>query len=423
MTLVSSGAFSSFSRISRAIASRVTQSSPAGGAIQKRTRDSSDSSVRNGNVERSRATAATKVDDFTAWALRTVILARLLDCDFVTTALEHPWTTPPVPGTTLSVAPGVRWVRMPLPFALDHINLWLLRDGKGWTAVDCGIAADATRVHWEQIFRDVVGNTGLTRVLVTHFHPDHFGNAGWLTQRFDAPLWMSESEYLNAHAQYQTQAGFGSDATARLFAEHGLDLERVAAIKGRGNSYRKIVSEPPTRFVRMMDGDKIDIGGNNWRVIVGWGHAPEHAALYCESLGVLISGDMLLPRISTNISVMASTPHADPLGLFLDSIDGFRALPADTLVLPSHGRPFRGLHARVDQLHAHHAERCEVLIAACAGTPKHAAELISVLFNRDIPDPHQTMFAMGEAIAHLNYLEHSGKMQRIEENGLVRFIS
>ena len=138
---------------------------------------------------------------------------------------------------------------------------------------------------------------------------------------------------------------------------------------------------------------------------------------------MLISGDMLLPRISTNISVMASNPLGDPLGLFLDSIDGFRALPEDTLVLPSHGRPFRGLHARVEQLHAHHAERCEVLLAACRGEAKSAAELIAVLFNREIPDPHQTMFAMGEAIAHLNYLQHAGKMQRIEANGLTHYIN
>src|SRR5437867_1289513 len=175
-------------------------------------------------------------------------------------ALRFRWLEAPRAGASREVAPGVFWLRMPLPFALDHINLWLLRDGKGWIAVDCGIAADDTRGHWEQIFRDLVGNAGLMRVLVTHFHPDHFGNAGWLTQRFDAPLWMSESDYLNAHAQYQTQAGFGPAATARLFAEHGLDPERVAAIKDRGNSYRKIVSEPPTRFVRMMDGEEIDIG-------------------------------------------------------------------------------------------------------------------------------------------------------------------
>jgi glyoxylase-like metal-dependent hydrolase (beta-lactamase superfamily II) len=146
-------------------------------------------------------------------------------------------------------------------------------------------------------------------------------------------------------------------------------------------------------------------------------------SLYCAELGVLISGDMLLPRISTNISVMASNPYGDPLGLFLDSIDRFRALPEDTLVLPSHGRPFRGLHARVDELHAHHAERCDVLLATCHGKAHSAADLISVLFGRELSDPHQTMFAMGEAIAHLNYLEHAGKMQRIEENGLTCYIS
>jgi glyoxylase-like metal-dependent hydrolase (beta-lactamase superfamily II) len=338
-----------------------------------------------------------------------------------TAPLAFPFPEPPAGGSVREIASGVFWLRMPLPFALDHINLWLLRDGKGWTAVDCGIAADATRVHWEQIFRDVVGNAGLSRVLVTHFHPDHFGNAGWLTQRFDAPLWMSESEYLNAHAQYQTLAGFGSDATARLFAEHGLDPERVAAIKGRGNSYRKIVSEPPTRFVRMMDGDAIDIGGNNWRVIVGWGHAPEHAALYCESLGVLISGDMLLPKISTNVSVWPTEPKGDPLKLFLRSIDRFAELPADTLVLPSHGLPFRGAHARVQMLHAHHRDRLAEVLESCT-TPKTAKDLLPVLFRRTL-DTHQTFFAMGESIAHLHYLWYQGRLRHSQDaDGVHRFV-
>jgi len=335
--------------------------------------------------------------------------------------LAFPFPEPPAGGTVREIAPGVFWLRMPLPFALDHINLWLLRDGKGWTAVDCGISADATRNHWEQIFRDVVGNTGLTRVLVTHFHPDHFGNAGWLTQRFDAPLWMSESEYLNAHAQYQTQAGFAAEATARLFAEHGLDPEGVAAIRGRGNSYRKIVSEPPTRFVRIMDGDEIDIGGNAWRVIVGWGHAPEHAALYCKSLGVLISGDMLLPKISTNVSVWPTEPRGDPLKLFLRSIDRFAELPAETLVLPSHGLPFRGAHTRVQMLHAHHRDRLAEVLESCA-MPKTARDLLPVLFRRAL-DTHQTFFAMGESIAHLHYLWYQGRLTHsLDADGIHRFV-
>ena len=324
--------------------------------------------------------------------------------------MSYPFAEPPAAGNVCEVAPGLYWLRMPLPFALNHINLWLLRDGNGWTAVDCGIALDDTRAHWERIFTEFLDGQGLTRVLVTHFHPDHLGNAGWLTQRFGAPLWMTETEFLTAHAQYETLPGFGSEATAELFSQHGLDAQRVSEIAVRGNSYRKIVGEPPRRFVRMLDGDEVEIGGNRWRVIAGYGHAPEHAALYCESLGVLISGDMLLPKISTNISVWPSKPESDPLKLFLWSIDRFNELPADTLVLPSHGLPFRGAHRRVRMLHDHHRDRLAEVIDACS-QPCTAADLLPVLFRRSL-DTHQTFFAMGESIAHLNYLWLQGRLSR-----------
>jgi glyoxylase-like metal-dependent hydrolase (beta-lactamase superfamily II) len=339
----------------------------------------------------------------------------------VANPMSFPFAEPPGAGSVREVAPGVFWLRMPLPFALNHINLWLLRDAKGWTAVDCGIGLEDTRAHWEKIFAAVVGSSGLTRVLVTHFHPDHFGNAAWLTQRFGAPLWMTETEFLTAHAQYETLAGFGSDATAALFSEHGLDTQRVSGISERGNSYRKVVGEPPSRFVRMLEGDEIEIGGTTWRVIIGYGHAPEHAALYCKSLGVLISGDMLLPKISTNISVWPTKPESDPLRLFLRSIDRFTDLPADTLVLPSHGLPFRGAHHRVQMLHDHHRDRLAEVLDACSQS-RSAADLLPVLFRRTL-DTHQTFFAMGESIAHLNYLWLQGKLSRtFDADGVYRFL-
>jgi len=339
----------------------------------------------------------------------------------VANPMSFPFTEPPHAGGACEVVPGLYWLRMPLPFALNHINLWLLRDTKGWTAVDCGIGLDDTRALWEKIFAAVVGGSGLTRVLVTHFHPDHFGNAAWLTQRFGAPLWMTETEFLTAHAQYETVAGFGSDATAALFSEHGLDSERVSGISVRGNSYRKVVGEPPSRFVRMLDGDEIEIGGNAWRVIIGYGHAPEHAALYCESLGILISGDMLLPKISTNISVWPIKPESDPLKLFLRSIDRFTELPADTLVLPSHGLPFRGAHHRVQMLHDHHRDRLAEVLDACS-QPRSATDLLPLLFRRTL-DSHQTFFAMGESIAHLNYLWLQGKLSRTRDaDSVYRFL-
>lgn len=333
--------------------------------------------------------------------------------------IAYPHETAPAPGVAVTVAPGVEWLCMPLPFALNHINLWLLADGEGYAAVDTGFALDAIKDAWTTALRD----RRLTRCIVTHCHPDHLGLAAWLEAETGAGLWIAQGEYLAAHMMVEQIAGYRIESMVEFFRRHGLEQARIDALIERGNGYKRGVPAIPATYRRLFDGQVLTIGGREWRTMVGHGHAPEHMSLYCAELGVLISGDMLLPRISTNIAVMASTPQADPLGLFLASIDRYRALPADTLVLPSHGKPFRGLHARVDQLHAHHAHRCELLLDACRGAPKSAAELIPVLFDREIPDPHQTMFAMGEAIAHLNYLEHAGRLQQIEKDGLVRYAS
>lgn len=335
-------------------------------------------------------------------------------------ALDFPQSAAPAPGTVFEIAPGVLWLRMPLPFALDHINLWLLRDGDGWAAIDSGIGLDETRALWDRVLADALGGAALTKVIVTHFHPDHFGNARWLTERFGVNMHMTQGEYLTAHAQYHAHSGYGGDVVARLFAAHGLDTELVSAMSSRGNSYRKIVAEPPAAYVRMIEGDEVLVGEHRWRIIVGHGHAPEHASLYCEALGVLISGDMLLPKISTNVSVWPVDPLGDPLQRFLQSIDRYLQLPADTLVLPSHGLPFRGAHPRVAMLHQHHVERLAEVVDACA-KPATAAELLPVLFRRAL-DSHQMFFAMGEAIAHLHLLWHRGQLRRIEAaDGVIRF--
>jgi glyoxylase-like metal-dependent hydrolase (beta-lactamase superfamily II) len=317
-----------------------------------------------------------------------------------TGALQYPYAGPPPAGTVTEVADGVLWLRMPLPFALDHINLWLLRDADGWAIVDCGFGSDPTRAAWDAIFEQ---HAPVTRVIATHYHPDHVGLAGWLTRRWNVDLWMTEAEYLTAHAVWEGVAGYGGDALERLFRSHGLDAEGVAAIARRGNAYRRSVTELPMAFRRVSDGDRIRIGPHGWQVIVGHGHAPEHAALYCEDLGILISGDMLLPKISTNTSVWSTEPEGDPVGQFLRSIARFTDLPADTLVLPAHGLPFRGIEARVAALQAHHRDRLRELREACAGEPKTAADVLPVLFRRQL-DSHQLYFAMGEAIAHLNRL-------------------
>jgi glyoxylase-like metal-dependent hydrolase (beta-lactamase superfamily II) len=334
--------------------------------------------------------------------------------------LRFPFSDVPAPGTTVEVAAGVFWLRMPLPFALNHINLWMLRDEAGWTLVDCGLNSAATRELWEHIFAWALPQGPVRRLIVTHYHPDHFGLAGWLTQRFGIEVWMTEGEYLSARAFLQGLPGYCMSSSADLFALHGLDSAQVEHQRTRGNTYRLGVGEPPAGFRRIMDGDEIGVDGRNWRVIMGYGHAPEHAALYCGDLGVLISGDMVLPRISTNISVWAAQPNGDPLKLFLDSVDRYARLPAATRVLPSHGPVFHGLQTRARQLQEHHEQRLHALLEACA-RPVTAAQVLQLLFQRPL-DSHQMLFAMGEAIAHLNHLMHRGNVTReTGSDGVMRF--
>lgn len=340
--------------------------------------------------------------------------------------LDYPFgDTLPAPGTVMEVAPGVRWLRMPLPFALDHINLWLLADEvdgrRGWTVVDCGITRDEVKTLWERVFEDALDGLPILRVVVTHMHPDHVGLAHWLCERWQAPLHMSMTDYALARVFARGESGAGGDLAADHFARHGLnDPASVEKIKARASYYPSLVPRLPPAFRRMLDGSELSIGGRRWRAIAGYGHAPEHISLHCETLHTLISGDMLLPRISTNVSVFDVEPEANPLPLFLASIERFRPLPADTLVLPSHGKPFRGIAARIDQLRHHHDERLEDVLAACA-RPRTAAEIVPVLFRREL-DLHQMTFAMGESLAHLHALWHDGRLIRQEGQGVIRFV-
>jgi glyoxylase-like metal-dependent hydrolase (beta-lactamase superfamily II) len=328
----------------------------------------------------------------------------------------------PAPGASLEVAPGVRWLRMALPFALDHINLWLLRDGEGWAIVDCGIADDATRAAWEQVFRTELQGLPVTRVIVTHMHPDHIGLAHWLCERWQCRLWISATDWNAARMSSQTTTGFGGESAARFFAANGLtDPDALAKVRARSNYYASMVPQVPRQFRRLMDGMPLTIGGHAWRCIAGYGHAPEHIALYSDELQLLISGDMVLPRISTNVSVIDLEPEADPLPLYLRSLDSLRKLPEDTLVLPSHGKPFTGLHRRLQQLQDHHAERYAELLAACTAAPLSAADALPVLFKRPL-DLHQTTFAMGEAIAHLHAMAADGRLRPVPgADGVLRY--
>jgi len=340
--------------------------------------------------------------------------------------LEYPLgETLPDAGRKLAVAPGVYWTRMPLPFALNHINLWLVRDhfaGRdGWTAIDCGIGLAPSRELWERIFADELEQLPLVRVLCTHTHPDHVGNAGWLSARFDAPVWMTLGEYAMGRVLQSSLAGTDGPGTLAHFMSHGLtDPAHIEKIRERTSYFPKLVPEMPLAFRRIIDDEDVMIGGGSWRVIAGFGHSPEHAALYGAHAGVLVAGDMLLPRISTNVSVHALEPEANPVQQFLDSIDRFTPLPDDTLVLPSHGRPFRRIAERVRQLHEHHDARLDEVRQLCA-RPSSASDVVPVMFKREL-DTHQLFFALGEALAHLHALWYAGELRRERgADGIYRF--
>jgi len=339
-------------------------------------------------------------------------------------ALEFPHAAPPPPGETVEVAPGVLWLRMPLPFALDHINLWLLRDDAGYALVDTGFGDAATRALWSAHLERTLRGAPLTRIVATHYHPDHLGNAAWLATRFGRIVEMTHSEFLTAHAVHGDSPGFGVEDYCAHFHTHGMADDDLAVLRARGNRYRPGVPELPVRYRRILAGDTLALGSRRFTVIGGYGHSPEHAALYAaEPAPLLIAGDMLLPRISTNVAVGPADPEGDSLARFLASLAAYEALPPATLVLPSHGLPFRGAGLRVAQLRAHHVERLADLARAFAATDasRTAADVLPVLFRRPL-DVNQRFFAMGEAVAHLNNLWRSGLVTRVVDGaGRVRF--
>ncbi|MCX8016967.1 MAG: MBL fold metallo-hydrolase, partial [Rhodocyclaceae bacterium] len=280
--------------------------------------------------------------------------------------LEYPFPTPPAPGERCALGAGVHWLRMPLPFALNHVNLWLLEDGAAWTAVDAGIALEEVKAAWQRARAD----RRLSRLIVTHFHPDHLGLAAWL----DAPLWIAPEEYRHAQATLEQRAGHSVAAMLDFFACHGLEAARLSELAGRGNAYARGVPALPARFQPLAEGDLLRIGEHDWRVLLSHAHSPAHVSLYCETAGLLISGDMVLPRISTNVSLFSAAQDGDPLGAFLASLERLTVLPADTLVLPSHGLPFYGLQLRSRQLELHHEQRLAALLELM-DRPKTGVEL------------------------------------------------
>jgi glyoxylase-like metal-dependent hydrolase (beta-lactamase superfamily II) len=333
--------------------------------------------------------------------------------------LTYPFTTVPGPGEALEVGPGVRWLRMRLPMAgLNHINLWALEDGEGWALVDTGMQTSETATDWHSALSGPLGGKPVQRVLCTHMHPDHIGMAGWLTRAHGVRLWTTRLEYVTCR---MLVADTGREAPldgVRFYRAAGWDEAALEHYKARFGGFGKAIYQLPDAYRRIEHGDEIVIGDHVWRIVVGAGHSPEHACLYCPDLKLLISGDQVLPKISSNVSVFPTEPDADPLTEWLESLAWLKQqIPDDVLVLPSHNEPFRGLHARLADLAEGHEKRLLRVLEELR-TPRRAVDVFSVLFKRTIGLDMLGM-ATGESLAHLNCLIVRGFAERrTDEHGV-----
>ena len=341
-------------------------------------------------------------------------------------SLQYPVDHVPEVTEQIQVCEGIGWIRLPLPFALDHINCWLLGEPGQQTLIDTGVGTSHGKRLWQTHFGADSGASGQlsggevlanapAHLLVTHFHPDHIGLARWFSES-GTTLSGSAIEIELACELHNLDDQFYAQRTAAWYAQHGLPSSDIERVLMHGNSYRTVALKPPPSadWQLLNEGDTLQIGGAAYEVLIGCGHAPHMIMLYRATDHVLIAADQVLPLISPNVSVMPHLVDKNPLQSFLGSLDKLKDLPADTLVLPSHGVPFRGLHARIEQLQQHHVERLEEVYKACARSVT-AFELFAVLFKRKL-DAQQTSFALGEALAHLHYLEACGDVIRDPAN-------
>lgn len=335
--------------------------------------------------------------------------------------LDYPFTPPATDGSVVEIAPGILWARMPMPMALDHINIYLLRGDEGWTLIDTGLNTDTTRERWEHIAATHLQGLPIVRLVCTHMHYDHAGLASWLCQRFHIPLYMTHGEYFMMRALSEPMPDPLPPAQVEFYLRSGMPQERVDRM---WKAMRKDPFLPPQphSFMRLRGGDEIELGGRTWRVVIGEGHSPEHACLYCEQDEIFIAGDQLLPRISSNVLVTGIEPEANPLQLWLESLTRLETLAPNTLVLPSHERVFRGLHARTQELREHHQHQFVLLRAYLTENASCTAfEAMLCLFPR-LRGPVDDMLALGETVAHLSWLRYAGVLRRVlDEEGAYRF--
>lgn len=334
-------------------------------------------------------------------------------------SINYPFLTPPITGQTIEIVDGLYWLRLPLPFSPGHVNCYLLADGDGFYIVDTGMLGDETQSIWRHYLQlGILKDKQIKGVIVTHLHPDHIGQAGWLVKSCDSKLLMTESEYNFAQHLLEMETDQISDEVRLFYTKLGLDKDILSG--GTPFSYPKKVEVLPNSYQVMRDGDQIKIGGRVWKVIVGRGHSPEHLCLCCDEHNLLIAGDQVISTITSNVSVWPNLPESNPMALWLQTIDTLMNVSDATLVLPAHTLPFFGLHQRLIELKSHHENHFLALEQACS-SPQLIVNILPVLFERKLAK-RVLYLAVGECLAHLHYLIGVGRMVCIhDQHGLNRY--
>jgi glyoxylase-like metal-dependent hydrolase (beta-lactamase superfamily II) len=305
------------------------------------------------------------------------------------------------------VAPGVRRLRLPIPFPMRWVNVYVLGDGRDPALVDAGYPVPEARA----LLREALDRAGLRpRVLIlTHAHPDHFGLAADFAQELGCEVWM-EARELEASRAYQPTSALW-DRLAAQFAEAGLPPERVEETVRSGK--RIWAATRPPQVSRLLRADEeLELGGRRWRVLVTPGHAPGHVCLLDPQSGTLVAGDHLLPKITPNIGLWPAGSE-DPLDDFLRSLAALRPLPVRR-VLPGHGDPYDTFGERVRELVEHHRERLQTVLRALQEGPQTAYGVCVALFGDGL-DSHNLRFAVVETLSHLAYLERRGRVRRTDD--------